>query len=182
MELKSGLIGAMSKVIIRIWTLTDLPTIRDIAWRTWLATYSSFIPDADLRWFLDEYYSDAALTKLFRDETARTFIAEGNAAAAGFSKTYLNKDDRKFYVASLYVLPGFQGKGIGGELMRASEEHARTFGVNEVWLGVMEQNVAALEWYKKLGFQFVQEAPFRMGKTTVNHLIGFKKLNTMSQE
>ena len=60
--------------------------------------------------------------------------------------------------------------------MKASEEIALTFGADSVWLGVMTKNIPALEWYRKLGFDFVEEAPFVMGNTTVMHLIGRKKI------
>jgi ribosomal protein S18 acetylase RimI-like enzyme len=49
--------------------------------------------------------------------------------------------------------------------------------LHEIWLGVMVQNVDALAWYRKLGFIFEREEPFTMGKTTVPHLIGFKKID-----
>ena len=166
----------MSEIVIRPWTRDDLQAIRDIAWKTWLATYSSFIPEEDLQTFLDEFYSIAALTKLLNSTQARTFIAEIHANAVGFSKTNFNDTDNRFYVASLYVLPEFQGKGIGTRLMNASEEFAFTFGVDSIWLGVMTQNVDALNWYKRIGFQFVREEPFTMGKTTVQHLIGFRTI------
>jgi len=38
----------------------------------------------------------------------------------------------------------------------------------------MVKNTGALAWYRNKGFQFVREAPFSMGATTVEHLIGFK--------
>jgi ribosomal protein S18 acetylase RimI-like enzyme len=50
----------------------------------------------------------------------------------------------------------------------ANEKH-----YGKVWLGVMKQNTKAVEWYKKLGFEFVEEEPFTMGATKVLHLIGF---------
>jgi ribosomal protein S18 acetylase RimI-like enzyme len=171
------LIGAASDIAIRRWRQTDFQAIRDIAWTTWLASYSSFVPESDLRWFLDEFYSDEMLMRFFNTRNAVTFIAARGSAAVGYAKAYLNENDDKFYIASLYVIPQYQGKGIGGRLMEASEEYARSLGKDEVWLGVMEQNVPALAWYKKLGFQFVHEAPFAMGTTLVNHLIGFRKLS-----
>jgi hypothetical protein len=40
----------------------------------------------------------------------------------------------------------------------------------------MKQNIKALEWYKNLGFVFVEEEPFQMGLTGVMHLIGYKTI------
>lgn len=74
-------------------------------------------------------------------------------------------------------MPDFQGKGIGTKLLHATEECALSFDVDAIWLGVMTQNLPALNWYRRIGFQFESEEPFTMGNTTVMHLIGFRKIN-----
>jgi ribosomal protein S18 acetylase RimI-like enzyme len=159
-------------VSIRVWELADLPSIQHIAWTTWLASYGSFIPEEDMRAFFDEYYTTEVLSRFCHAELARGFLAECDSTSVGFAKTNLNTDDNKFYLNSLYILPEYQSKGIGSRLLRACEDFALSLNADEVWLGVMTQNVSALEWYKKIGFQFVREEPFTMGKTTVMHLIG----------
>jgi ribosomal protein S18 acetylase RimI-like enzyme len=60
--------------------------------------------------------------------------------------------------------------------MKTAEDRAVALGMSEVWLGVMIQNTPALEWYKRTGFHFVEEAPFTMGNTTVVHLIGYRTI------
>ena len=80
----------------------------------------------------------------------------------------------KFFISSLYVLPEFQGYGIGKKLLLQAEEIAAKLKHDKVWLGVMKDNIKALEWYRKIGFQFVEEEPFKMGETEVMHLIGYK--------
>jgi ribosomal protein S18 acetylase RimI-like enzyme len=96
----------------------------------------------------------------------------------GWMKLFDNKDENKFYVSSLYVLPKFQGYGIGKELILLAEDKAKQLNYSEVWIGVMEQNVNTLNWYRKLGFNFVSVEPFRMGETEVAHLIGFKPVKS----
>jgi hypothetical protein len=41
----------------------------------------------------------------------------------------------------------------------------------------MSENIASVNWYKSLGFVLVEEEPFKMIKTTVNHLIGWKEIH-----
>lgn len=163
-------------LVVRRWSPTDIPTVQHIAWTTWIATYGSFIPERDLRAFFDEYYTREMLEPYCTGDCARGFLADVDAVPAGFAKTALHRDEGRFYLSSLYVLPAFQGRGIGSRLLHASEEFALTLGVREVWLGVMTQNPAALDWYRRLGFQFVREEPFTMGQTTVSHLIGHRAI------
>jgi ribosomal protein S18 acetylase RimI-like enzyme len=166
----------MSDVLIRAWAREDIPAVRTIAWETWLATYAAFVPTKDLRAYFDRHYTEEALAALMADPSNGGFLAAVEGSPAGFVRTHWEEKEKRFYVSSLYVLPAFQGMGIGARLMAASEGKARAAGRGEVWLGVMEQNVRTLEWYRRTGFTFVEEAPFTMGDSTVNHLIGFKHI------
>jgi len=162
---------------IRRWREADIEMIRTITWETWVAAYSSFIPVEDLRTYFDHAYSTGALRGLQTQSNVDGYVAEiADETIVGYLKTHLEKDEKRFYVSSVYVLPTYQGMGIGGKLMKAAEDRALEVGMSEVWLGVMVQNTPALDWYRRNGFSFVEEAPFTMGKTTVNHLIGFRSI------
>ena len=165
------------EVRIRPWRKRDLADVQRITWTSWLATYSSFIPEHDLRRYFDIHYTLQALDRLYSSKGVHGFVAEVEGGLVGCEKTEFNAEEQRFYISSLHVLKEHQGKGIGGQLLRAAEECAHRYDVDRVWLGVMVENVHALDWYKKLGFHFVEEAPFTMGATTARHLIGWKTIN-----
>ena len=141
-----------------------------------MATYSSFIPESDLRSYFDIHYTEASLFGMFDDPLAYGFIAEKDHQIAGYVRLFFNRDEDRLYVPSLYFLPGFQGQGMGRRLLEAAEGYAGEKGLDRLWIGVMVKNRQALAFYRKMGFQFVREEPFTMGETTVSHLIGYKKL------
>ena len=163
-------------IVIRPWQKGDLATIRRITWQSWISTYSSFIPESDLRSYFDINYTEASLLTVFDDPSMQVFIAETDNHIVGYARLFYNRDENRLYVSSLYLLPDFQGQDIGRRLLEAAEGYAAEKGVDELWIGVMVKNRQALVFYRKVGFQFVQEEPFTMGKTTVSHLIGYKKL------
>ncbi len=113
---------------------------------------------------------------MFDDPFTHGFIAETDDQIAGYARLFFSRDENRLYVSSLYLLPDFQGQGMGKRLLDAAEGYAAEKGVDELWIGVMVKNRQALVFYRKVGFQFVREEPFTMGKTTVSHLIGYKKL------
>jgi|APFre7841882590_1041340.scaffolds.fasta_scaffold63691_2 ribosomal protein S18 acetylase RimI-like enzyme len=166
----------MSSLIIRPCTERDIPAVQSITWETWMDAYASFVPVEDLRAYFEEHYSTRKLEDFLKGENSGGFIAECDSVPAGYARTSFNRDEGRFYVQSLYVLPAYQGHGLGTKLLAASEERALDFRVDAVWLGVMVQNVRTVEWYRKIGFHFVEEAPFTMAKTTVNHLIGYRRI------
>jgi ribosomal protein S18 acetylase RimI-like enzyme len=162
--------------MIRAWQKEDVASILRITWQSWMATYSSFIPESDLRSYFDIHYTEASLFGMFDDPFAHGFIAEKDHQIAGYVRLFFNRDEDRLYVPSLYFLPGFQGQGMGRRLLGAAEGYAGEKGLDRLWIGVMVKNRQALAFYRKMGFQFVREEPFTMGETTVSHLIGYKKL------
>ncbi len=161
---------------IRPWTIGDLPDVRRIGWETWKATYGRFIPEEDLRAYHDEHYSAGALERNFRRPSTRGYVALLDGKTVGYMIMSFDRESGRCHVASIYVLPGSQGHGLGSMLMREAFSAARQSEYDRVWLGVMSENAPTLAWYKALGFAFVEEAPFTMGNTTVNHLIGYRLL------
>ncbi len=168
---------SVKTLTIHRWTLDDIPFVQHIGWTTWLSTYEGFIPESDLRAFFDEYYTAEALGYFCHAEFARGFVGDYDSTPVGFAKTNFNPGEKTFYLNSLYILPEYQGKGIGSKLLRACEDFALSLSVDEIRLGVMTQNLPALNWYRRIGFQFEKEEPFTMGNTIVKHLIGFRKIN-----
>ena len=163
-------------IVIRPWQKSDLASIRRITWQSWISAYSSFIPESDLMSYFDIHYTETSFLSMFNDPSTQVFIAETDDRIAGYARLFFNLDENRLYVPSLYLLPDFQGQDIGRQLLEAAEEYAAAKGLDELWIGVMVKNRQALVFYRKVGFQFVREEPFAMGKTTVNHLIGYKKL------
>lgn len=162
---------------IRAWCESDIEAIRKITWETWLSAYGSFIPEDDLLSYFNSAYTPAVLRELQSRPNVDGYVAEEPpGTVVGYLKTHLEAEEKRFYVSSVYIHPSSQGKGIGTALMKTAENRAFALGMSEVWLGVMLQNVPALDWYKRTGFHFVEEAPFTMGNTTVVHAIGYKTI------
>ena len=170
------------EILIRPWTREDFPAVRRILWESWIAAYRAFIPEEDLRAYLEATYQIASLSLLYDSSFIHGLIGEADGEAVGFARTQFHKDEKRLYLASLYLLPAYQGKGIGGKLLRAAEERAEAYGLTELWVGVMVRNEAAGRWYDRKGFLFVREEPFRMGRTIVAHRIGYKTIARSSQD
>ena len=165
-----------SKIALRNWTKEDFQTVRNILLVTWKDAYH-FILEKDIITHLENYYSEANLLELYNNHLVKGILAEIENKSIGWMKLFNDEMADKFFISSLYVLPEFQGYGIGKKLLLQAEEIAAKLRHDKVWLGVMKDNVKALEWYKKLGFQFIEEEPFKMGETEVMHLIGYKLIN-----
>jgi len=164
------------EILIRPWRREDLPAVRRILWESWMAAYRAFIPEEDLRIYHEATYRIESLTHLYESSIVHGFIGEADGVPAGFARVQFHRNENRLYLASLYLLPDFQRKGIGRGLLGAAEERARAYNLDELWVGVMVQNETARGWYEKRGFRFVKQEPFRIGGTVVPHLIGCKAI------
>ena len=162
-----------TEIKIRNWTREDFSIVKDILLATWKNTYT-FIPEEDILSHFENFYSDDKLIEILIDPFSKGILAEVNTVPAGWLKLFEDIINKKFFVSSLYILPEFQGYGLGKKLLNEAYTIANKKQFKKVWLGVMKQNIKALEWYKNLGFIFVEEEPFQMGATEVMHLIGYK--------
>ncbi|HAL55302.1 MAG TPA: hypothetical protein DCP63_02195 [Bacteroidetes bacterium] len=165
--------------LIRRWTLNDLSVIQNVLWNTWVKSYSSFIPEEDLKSYFTDHYDLKALTDLFNNPLVNGFVAEVDGEVVGFMRTTRDWEENRYYVSSVYVLPQFQGRRLGLELMKRAAEDAQFYKLDRVWLGVMVQNTQALTWYQRLGFKTARTEPFTMGASIVDHYIGYVPIETI---
>jgi diamine N-acetyltransferase len=160
-------------VTIRPWHIDDLEVVRYILWETWKESYSSFIPVDDLLTYFNDHCTLKLLAEQYNDIKVKGLVAEYDEVIAGYEKTYYNEKEQRLYVQQLYILSVYQNLGLGKKLMKSAAELAQSMGLDKVWLGVMVKNESAVGWYKKMGYEVVENAPFTMGNTTVDHFIGF---------
>lgn len=64
------------------------------------------------------------------------------------------------YPAHLHinVLPGYQGRGVGGCLINHFELHLRSMGVTGLHLQTSNHNTKAVPFYKKMGFEVIWQS------------------------
>ncbi|RPJ19161.1 MAG: GNAT family N-acetyltransferase [Planctomycetaceae bacterium] len=162
---------AMTDLVLKDAAAGDTGTIRSVLLRTWLDTYSPFVPEADLRRYFETAYSAAAVCERLARPGVRCTLAWRGDICCGVMITTLEAEKSRLAVSSLYVVPEEQGKGVGRLLLERAEEEARGARCAMLRLGVMERNARAVEWYRRAGFLIETTEPFIMGETSVPHLL-----------
>ena len=82
------------------------------------------------------------------------FIAVDGKQIAGFAYGFvLNHPDGKkeFYFDAIDVMPAYQNKGIGTDLMIFARDYARKIGCKEMFLLTNKNNISACKCYEKAG-------------------------------
>lgn len=111
---------------------------------------------------LPENYSDYFFVDLHRRFPETFIVAEENGEVVGYimcrietglSSSIFRGLIKKGHIVSVAVLPEYRRKGIGEALVAKAMENMRLYKAKHCFLEVRVANTAAVDLYKKLGFE-----------------------------
>ena len=94
--------------------------------------------------------SEDSLAKMISRPNAVVLLAEDDGQLQGC--VYLEQQDEAIYLGMLTVKPELQGKGLGAQLMSASEVHAKKTGCKKIKMTVITVRDELIAYYKRKGF------------------------------
>lgn len=142
---------------IRILVPNDVYGIRAIQRETWLKTYPNKGAGITTQDIEDKFKDDETpegkrkieeRKKKYGDKNTRIWVAEDKDKIVGFCTASRGKECNR--IEAIYVLPDYQGKGLGSLLM---EKGLRWLGdKKDILVNVARYNKQAIGFYKKFGF------------------------------
>ena len=129
----------------------DLPKVRDLAERIWRSSYAELLSPGQIEYMLDWMYS---LERLRHDWTSGVVFHWPivDQIPVGYMATQTDPHAAVLHLHKLYVLPQFQGKGLGGRLLEHAFQAATQAGCRTVRLHVNKGNLRAIACYHRHGF------------------------------
>jgi ribosomal protein S18 acetylase RimI-like enzyme len=148
---------------IRIATLDDIHGIRSVAERTWPIAYGDIITPEQIDYMLNWMYSLEKLKQSVLASDELFLVAEINNEIIGFAGIQFGSPESDYTrLHKLYVLPNYQGSGIGKDLLNEVEKQAISRQTQAIHLNVNKRNIAT-EFYKKNGFKTLEEIVLDIG-------------------
>lgn len=155
---------------------TDASSIAAISIEVWVGTYlktgvSGFFADFALNTFTAE-----KMARLFDDPDQFILVSQKVDGIDGYVRVSSNcpapvAGCSDTEIATLYVQPRHQGKGIGKRLLWAALEHCRAAQVGSVWLITNAENDPAISFYRAQGFEHVGETNFYIDDERYLHTV-----------
>jgi ribosomal protein S18 acetylase RimI-like enzyme len=148
----------------------DVMGIQEVFYNTWLNTYPNKefnITLDDLRYRHRDIFSEITLEKrrktlLEKSDDELYLVAKDEDKIVGVC--YLEKDEKINQLRAIYILPDYQGRGIGTRFWNELQSFLDT--AKDVVVDVVVYNKNAIEFYNKLGFadtgERFSEERFRM--------------------
>ena len=162
--------------------LDDVGQLQKICRQTFSETFSARNTEENMEMYLNQEFSIAKLTAELNDQNAEIYFASLDNNIIGYlklnfcqSQTEL-QDHKACEIERIYVLREFHGKNVGQTLYNKALQSARQKEVDYVWLGVWEENLRAISFYKKNGFIEFDKHIFKLGNDEQTDIMMKRKL------
>jgi ribosomal protein S18 acetylase RimI-like enzyme len=167
----------MKTIDIKKIGLESLHQLQSISALTFCETFGSSNNPEDLELYLHNNLNADKLLFELSTKDSEFYLAIYEGKVIGYLKLNFknaqteNHDPEKVELERLYVLQEFHGEQIGYQLMQFAIETVMQRGLKTLWLGVWENNLKAITFYKKLGFVTFGEHCFKLGNDNQRDLL-----------
>ncbi len=125
---------------IQIAEKTDFLTVKTITQTTILSVYPKYYPAGAVRFFSEHHSDEKILNDIL---TGKVYLLETEGGTAGTVTISGNEINR------LFVLPGYQGRGYGSQLMDFAEQMIR----RESDTVILDASLPAKKMYLRRGYR-----------------------------
>lgn len=137
-------------MFVRTASERDLAAVRELLVETWHATYDPIYGAERVTAITNDWHSMASLKRRLTRPHSEFLVADDGKTIAGMAFAAANQEGKIVMLHQLYVLPRFQGHGVGGMLL---DEIMNCFPDAElIRLEVEAANSRAIAFYKDFGF------------------------------
>jgi ribosomal protein S18 acetylase RimI-like enzyme len=175
-------------MIIRQATLADAAAIAKVRVDTWRMAYRGIIPEDYLSKMSYEESEQSWVRYLSEGESAKTWTyvaVDERGQIVGFVSGGTGRDDDPVYKSELYaiyILQGYQGRGIGRLLTLVLVERLVQAGYDSMLLWVFANNPAR-RFYEALGGKLVKTNQFELSGVMIDEVAyGWLNIRALLEE
>lgn len=152
---------------IRAAGLGDASSLAALSMEVWLATYIRHGVNAFFADYALDRFTAAKFSAILSGSGEHVLVSDNAEGIDGFLRLSAGQEAgvagcSPVEIASLYVQPRHQGRGIGAHLLAAALKRCRAQGVDRPWLAVNSENTGAIGFYERQGFRRVGQTHFRI--------------------
>lgn len=149
---------------LRRATEADAASIRRVAELAWEVNYPVTRETAEAA--VDDWYAPARLEEELEDDRTVLLVAERDDGVVGFAHATWNEAAAEGYILRIYVHPDHRKEGLGRDLLERTRAELADHGVERVNAMVLAQNGPGNAFYRRYGFEQVDESETEIGGET----------------
>ena len=167
---------------IRKAEIADLARLVRVARNFFDSAFSADNDPVVMADYMDKAFTEIQFLKEFEEPGSVFFLAEESNRIVAYARIRSNPEvdhlltGRHLELQRFYLDPAVHGTGLADRLMQECLLHAA--GVDWLWLGVWENNVRAVRFYARHGFEKFGTHTFRMGAEDQMDWLMRKRIST----
>lgn len=141
----------------------DCTDLQGVFRACWTEAYCGIIPTSDLKRLVDE--RNAGWWQAKARQRNEVLLIDAGGTIAGYARIGACRGRWRAAgeIYELYILPLFQGGGLGEHLFEAARQHLDSRGTNGLIVWTLAENERAIDFYWRRGGRPVGEARERFG-------------------
>jgi len=176
----------MEQITIKRVNITGIKKLQEIGRSTFFEAFSEVNTEQNMGNYLENSFSEQKLENELNNSDSQFYFALVNGNVVGYLKINFGeaqneKMDNALEIERIYVLKTFHGKGVAQSLYQKAIDIAYEIRVENIWLGVWEQNYRALRFYEKNGFTTFGKHSFWLGNDEQTDLLMKKELTNTNE-
>ncbi len=173
----------MSSIIINKASAEDVEIVQNLGIQTFSETFAEDNTEEAMKKYLEESFNTEKIKSELNNPDSHFYIAWEEDNPVGYLKVNTGnaqtelQDNASLEIERIYVKKSHHGKKVGQLLYDQALETARQLSKTYLWLGVWEENLRALQFYRKNGFVEFDKHIFRLGEEEQTDLMMKKVLD-----
>jgi len=170
-------------ITVRSCSAQDANTLMSLGIRTFRDTFDDVNTPENMMLYINKAFTIRKILEELEEPRSIFFLAEVEDQPIGYARMRnvsvpeeLTGFQSPIELERLYVDKKFIGKRVGHFLMTSCINHAKGLGHDVVWLGVWENNLRAIAFYEKWGFEKFGQHVFMLGNDPQQDFLYRKKL------
>ena len=143
-------------------TEKDIPTIQNLAKKSWNSAYANILEQEQIDYMLDLMYSESTLKTHFENPNYQYYLINQDEVFLGFIGFEFHSKPETTKLHRIYFLKEAQGKGLGKKTLEFVKTETEKAGDKRLTLTVNKNNNAK-NFYESQGFKVYDEAIFDIG-------------------
>lgn len=173
----------MSSIIINKASAEDVEIVQSLGIQTFSETFAEDNTEEAMKKYLEESFNTEKIKSELNNPDSHFYIAWEEDSPVGYLKVNAGnaqtelQDATSLEIERIYVKKSHHGKKVGQLLYDQALETAQQLKKSYLWLGVWEENLRALQFYRKNGFVEFDKHIFRLGEEEQTDLMMKKMLD-----
>ena len=139
-----------------------IDSVANLADEIWNQHFEPIIGQAQVDYMLDKFQSSNAIANQINGGY-EYYVFLNNQIKVGYIGLLSDENSSRMMISKIYVKSSNRGLGIGNSALDFVKQLSKERNINTIWLTVNKHNKDAIEWYRRKGFNIVEEVKKDIG-------------------